>query len=114
MKEFTFPAWCNYGTGDSGESWIDVELTDEEAVRLVKFGTQSEIYYNEFYNCKELQDIYDKAYTIAVKQMTAELREWGDWLDESKRNNPDWKIDDTYPCGVEFPQEFEDMLPDEE
>lgn len=114
MKEFTFPAWCNYGTGDSGESWVDVELTDEEAERLEKYGTQAEIYYGEFYNCKELQDIYDKVYTIAVDQMTAELREWGDWLDEEKKNNPDWKIDDTYLCGVNFPQEFEDMLPDEE
>lgn len=114
MKEFTFPAWCRYGKGDSGESWIDVELTDEEAERLVKFGTQADIYYDGFYNCKELRDIYDKVYAIAVDQMTAELREWGDWVDEEDKNNPDWKADDTYACGVNFPQEFEDMIPDEE
>ena len=114
MKEFTFPAWCRYGKGDSGESWIDVELTDEEAKRLEKFGTQSEIYYNEFYDCKELKDIYDKVYAIAVEQMTAELREYGDWDDDDEKNNPDWKIDDTYFCGVNFPSEFEDMLSDEE
>ena len=30
MKEYTFSAWCNYGKGDFGESWIDVDLTDEE------------------------------------------------------------------------------------
>lgn len=113
MKEFTFPAWCNYGKGDSGESWIDVELTDEEAERLVKYGTQSEIYYNEFYRCEELKDIYQKVYAIAVRQITDELREFGDWLDEEKQNNSEWKVDDTYMCGVEFPRDFEEMLLEE-
>lgn len=114
MKEFTFPAWCSYGKGDSGESWSDVELTDEESERLIRYGTQAKIYYNEFYRCEELKDIYQKVYTIAVKQMTDELREFGDCLDEEKQNNPEWKVDDTYLCGVEFPSEFENMLIEEE
>lgn len=48
MKKFTFTAYCTLGKGDSGESWIDVELTDDEAERLEKYGTQPDIYYNEF------------------------------------------------------------------
>lgn len=113
MQEFTFIAYCNYGKGHSGESWIDVELTDEEAKRLKKYGTQSEIYYNEFSECEELQDIYKKVYDAAIKQMTDELRAFGD-LDDKYANDPDWKVDDTYSCGVNFPDEFEDMLVDEE
>lgn len=107
MKEFTFPAWCNFGKCDSGETWVDVELTDEEAERLIKYGTQAEIYYNGFSECEELKDIYKKVYAIAIKQMTEEIREFGD---DDHTADPDWEVDDTYACGVNFPNEFEDML----
>lgn len=113
MKEFTFPAYCNYGKGDSRDSWIDVELTDEEAELLLKYGTQSDIFYNDFYKCKELKELYNKIYSLAIKQMTEEVREFGD-SDDGYANDPNWKIDDTYLCSVNFPTEFEDMLIDEE
>lgn len=114
MKTFTFTAWCNYGPGDSGESWVDIELTDEEAERLVYFGTQPDIYYSDFSECQELSDIYQKVYAAAVDQMTAELRDIADWLDEKYVNDPNWKVDAIYACGVNFPEEFEEMLQDEE
>ena len=113
MKEFTFTAYCTYGKENSGESWIDVELTDEEAERLIKYGTQAEIYYNDFCRCEELKDLYKKIYAIAIEQMTDELRDFGD-LDDKYANDPDWKVDDTYQCDVNFPDEFEDMLVEEE
>ena len=112
MKEFTFTAYCTFGKGDSGESWIDVELTDEEAESLEKYGTQPDIYYNGFSQCKELEDLYKKLYDIAVDQMTEEMRDFGD-LEEKYANDPNWKVDDLYPCGVNFPTDFEDMLPEE-
>lgn len=113
MKEFTFTAWCRFGKGDSGESWIDIELTDEEAEKLIHYGTQTDIYYNEFSRCKELKDLYQKIYTLAVDQMTEEMKDFGD-LDEKYATDPNWKIDELYPCGVSFPSEFEDMLPNED
>ena len=113
MKEFTFIAYCTYGRGDSGESYVDVELTEKEAKKLIKYGTKPDIYYNDFENCEELKDIYDKVYAIAVEQMTDELRDFGD-LDKEYADNPNWKVDDTYQCGVNFPDEFEDMLVEEE
>jgi hypothetical protein len=109
MKEYTFTAYCTFGKGDSGESWVDVELTDEEAERLIKYGTQPDIYYNEFYRCKELQDLYNKIYDIAIKQMTEEIRDFGD-LEEKYASDPNFKVDDLYPCGVNFPFEFEELL----
>lgn len=105
MKEFTFTAYCTFGKGDSGETWIDVELTDEEAERLIKYGTQSDIYWDGFSKCEELKDIYQKVYAIAIEQITEELKEWDD-----DARDPDWEADDTYACGVNFPKEFEDML----
>jgi hypothetical protein len=113
MREFTFTAYCIFGKGDSGESWVDVELTDEEAEMLIKHGTQPDVFYDEFRNCEELKDLYKKIYALAVKQMTEEMREFGD-LDEKYANDPYWSIDDIYPCGVNFPDEFEDMLVEEE
>jgi hypothetical protein len=109
MKEFTFTAYCTFGKGDSGESWVDVELTDDEAERLEKYGTQPDIYYNEFYRCEELKDLYNKIYDIAIDQMTEEMRDFGD-LKEKYANDPNFKVDDLYPCGVNFPLKFEDML----
>lgn len=105
MNTFTFPAWVEFGKNDYGETWVDVNLTDEESERLLKFGTQSDNYYGGFFQCEEIQDIYDKVYTIAVDQITEELGE--DWLDEDKR------ADEKFSCGVKFPSEFEDMLVEE-
>ena len=114
MKEFTFIAGCSYGKGDSGESYVDVELTDEEAELLIKYGTQADIYYDGFYKCKELKEIYNKVYKIAIEQMTEEVKDYADWLEEEKKNDDNWKIDDDYPCEVLFPFEFEVILVDED
>jgi hypothetical protein len=111
MKEYTFVAYCTFGKGDSGESWVDVELTDEESDMLIKYGTQTDIYYNGFFHCTELKELYDKIYDIAIQQMTEEMRDFGD-LDEELAQDPNWKIDDMYACGVNFPFEFENLLKD--
>lgn len=109
MKEFTFIAWCRFGRFDSGETEVEVELTDEESERLITHGTNADTYYNGFSECEELKDIYKKVYSIAVAQMTDEMRDYGE-LDEDELNNPNWEVDDSYACGVNFPSEFENML----
>lgn len=109
MKTITFPAYCTFGKGDSGETEVEVELTDEEYERVMKYGTDEDYYYDGFSECEELKDIYDKVYTIAVDQMTEEMRDFGD-LDEKYANDPNWKVDDLYHCGVHFPFEFEDII----
>lgn len=111
MKEFTFTAYCTFGKGDSGETEVEVELTDEEAERLIKYGTQPDIYYDGFSRCKELENLYQRIYALAVDQMTEEMRDFGD---DDHSDDPDWQVDDTYACGVNFPAEFEDMLIEEE
>lgn len=113
MKEITFISYCTFGKGDSGESYVDVELTDEEYATLIEFGTQPDIYYNGFNKCSELRSLYDRIYDIAIKQMTEEMKDFGE-LDAQYLNDPDWKVDDLYPCGVNFPFEFEEMLVEDE
>ena len=115
MKEFIFPAWCKSGKFCSGETLVEVNLTDDEAERLIKFGTDPKILhsYRGFYNCRDLNDIYDKVYKIAVVQITDEQKAWMSEDDEEEAeilNNPNWRADDLYEVGVEFPREFEKML----
>lgn len=107
MKKYTFIAYCTFGRGDSGETEVEVELTDEEAERLLKFGTQTDVFYDGFSRCEELRDLYQRIYSIAVEQMTEETRDFGN---EALADDPNWQVDDTYACGVNFPREFEDML----
>jgi hypothetical protein len=112
MKNITFPAYCRFGKLNSGETWVDVELTDEEAERIITLGTQPDIYYKGFQSCEELKDLYDRIYTIAVDQMSEEMRDFGE-LDKRFASNHELKVDDLYACGVNFPFEFEDLLCEE-
>lgn len=111
MKEYTFIAYCTFGKGDSGETEVTVELTDEEATLLEHHGKQADTYYNGFGNCKPLKNLYNKIYAIAIEQMTEEMIDYGD---EDHSDNPSWQIDDDYACGVNFPKEFENMLLEDE
>ena len=102
MQEFVFLAWCSFGTEYSE---VFVELTDEEAERLEHYGRQEDVLAKGFAKCEQLEDIYDKVYDIAVEQMTEELREFGD---VEYTADPNWKVNYTYACGVEFPSDFGD------
>lgn len=110
MKAYTFIAYCTFGRCYSGETEVDVELTDEESERLEYYGKQADLYYNGFERCEQLEDIYKKIYDIAVNRMTQEMIDFGD---EDHSDNPNWQVDDLYHCGVNFPTEFEDLLPEE-
>lgn len=110
MDEYTFPAWCRFGKLYCGETEVTVELTDEEAKMLERYGRQEDIYWDGFANCELLEELYKKVYAIAVEQMTEEIRCYGD---DDHASDPDWVVDDSYACGVEFPIEFEDMLIEE-
>lgn len=110
MKGYEFPAWCSFGKGDSGESIVYFELTDEEAARLEATAKDPDIYYDGFYEAEDLADIYKKVYAAAVEQITDELRD----ADLDIPADENWEADDTYAVGVEFPTEFEDLFEEDE
>lgn len=111
MEEYTFPAWCRLGEVYLGETEVAVELTNKEAKMLEQYGRHPDIFGDGFANCEPLKDLYKKVYAIAVEQMTEAIRYFGD---DDHANDPEWVVDDSYACGVEFPSEFEDMLMVEE
>ena len=110
MKKYTFSATTDLG-GD-GETYFDVELTEEESSLLEEYGKKSSVYYDGFSECKELKELYNRVYKIAVDILTEELREYEEFEDEEE--SEDWQADDTYSVEVLFPSEFEDMLIEDE
>ena len=70
MEKYTFPAWCRLGGLDSGETEVEIELTNEEAKMLEQYGRNSDVFGYGFENCEPLKDLYKKVYAIAVEQMT--------------------------------------------
>ena len=101
MKKYTFIATTDLG---DGQTYVDVNLTDEEAALLEKYGKISSVYYEGFSSCRELDAIYSKVYNEAVDVLTDELLEYEEDADE------DWRADDTYSVQVHFPEEFEEEL----
>ena len=107
MAIIEFGAWCSFGKNDNGETVVAAELTNEEIVRLRE--AAKEWYWDDFDECDEVHDIYEKVYALAVDQITSELREnqpgFGEQLGENE------KADSIYYIGVAWPEEME---PEEE
>lgn len=110
MKKYTFSATTDLG-GD-GETFFDVELTEQESALLEEYGRKSSVFYDGFSYCKELKELYSKVYKIAVDILTEELRDYEEFEDDEE--SEDWQADDTYAVEVLFPKEFEDMLLEDE
>lgn len=115
MKEFEFVACCNYGPGDSGETYLNIDLSDEEASRLESACADPDIYYGqEFCKYEPLSDIYKKVYARAIAEITSELKYDCDFLPESIINDPFWRADDLYYIWIDFPGYLEPQDDEEE
>ena len=98
MRSVEFLAWCRFGRGDSAETCVFVELTEEEAQSL-----EAQDKDVPFAQCEGVKDIYEKAYAQAVQQITEELREMDElgtaYLEEGQT------ADEVYQIGVEWKTE---------
>ena len=99
----TFDYWLSYGKGDSGEGYIEMEITEEEYERLrkafIKFG-------EEFDECEMVADIYDRVWDLANEDATSTLVAEG-LLEEGT------KASERYPIGVCYPFSYDDFDDDE-
>ncbi len=102
MKTITFPCWTNFGSGDSVDWEIDIEITDEEYGRLLT------VIQNDpedfFYENNDLNDIYRKVYKEAVDVATADILSYDEDLAEQYGADDDWKADYLYCIGVAYPE----------
>ncbi len=88
----TFDYSLSFGKGHSGESYIEIELTDEEYKRLQVAQESGE----EFMDCKLVKDIYDKVYELADEDATQDLVFEG-ILDKDRRASESYLIEVYYP-----------------
>lgn len=92
MVQITFDYTLSFGKGDSGESYIEIDLTDEEYARLQEAQESGK----DFIDCESVADIYDRVYELANEEATNDLVAEG-ILDKSK------KASEVYPIEVYFP-----------
>ena len=90
-----FDYTVSFGKGDAGESWIEMEVTEEEYERLQEAQESGE----EFEDCESVKDIYDRAYDLADEDATRDLIAEG-ILDEKYE-----KASELYPITVYFTEE---------
>lgn len=107
MITVEFGAWCSFGNGDSEDTVVAVELSEAEVERLRD--AAKEWYWDDFAECEEVSDIYDKVREIAIDQITDELKEYQPGFTEMLGEGE--KADSIYFIGVAWPEEME---PDEE
>lgn len=88
----TFEYWVSFGKGDYGESYIEMEITEEECERLRK----AEEVCEDFYKCEMVADIYERAYELADREATANLQADG-ILAKDKRASEVYPIEVCYP-----------------
>ena len=83
-----------FGRGDYGESYIEIELTEEEYERFQKAQDSGD----DFCDCELVQDIYERAYELADEDATQDLLD-ADMLDEGE------KASELYSIVIDFPEE---------
>lgn len=92
-----FDVLVRFGRDDAGESFIDMELTEEEYERIQEAKESGE----DFAECESVADIYERACEIADEVVSEELREAG-WLEEGQTAS------ELYPVEVYFESEDDD------
>ncbi len=82
MKIYTFPYGGSFGKGDSWDSENEVELTDEEAVRLEASARKEPRWHLD--EDPEISDIYDKVYEYLFNHDIETLMNDEYWIEEHR------------------------------
>ena len=81
------------------------EVTEEEYERLTTAMESGE----DFCDCEEVKDIYDRICDIVDEIATADLLAYNEDIKEKYGTNPDFKASDLYSIFVQFLEEDEDI-----
>lgn len=95
--EYSFECWCNFGGCHSGDSYIEMEVTEEEFERLETARKSGK----SFYECKEVADLYERAYELADEDATDSLI-MADIIEKGQ------KASDLYSIGVDFDRYYDE------
>lgn len=101
------------GTSFSDSDWEqEIEVTEEEYERLTKAMKTGD----DFYDCDEVRDIYNRIYDIVDEIATADLLAYDEDIQEEYGNDPNFKASHLFSISVQFPdnEEEEEDFEDEE
>lgn len=84
--------WYSFGKGDYGESYFEMEITEEEYARTQAAEETGE----EFEECEDVADIYRRAYELADEHATDNLTADG-ILENGMRAGSAYPITVRYP-----------------
>ena len=82
MKRYTFPYGGSFGKGDSWDGENEVELTDEEAVRLEASARKEPRWHLD--EDPEIDDIYEKVYAFLYNHDIETLMNDKYWIEERR------------------------------
>lgn len=109
-----FQAFTGFGKGDNADWDFCYEVTEEEYARLRQAAKEG----YDFYDAKDVADLYDKIYDAAVDEATDSFIENDpemieDYLDEGQTLD-EWRADDVYQIEVNFPYDWMEEYEDDE
>lgn len=90
----TFNYSISFGKGDGADSYVEMEITDEEYARLQEAQETGE----DFEDCELVEDIYERVYELADEDATQDLID-AEYLEDGE------KASELYPIVIEYPEE---------
>lgn len=94
---YTFPARISFGPGDTAETEVDFDLTDDESLALAAAFRRSNETGESFCDIPEVASTYQAVYAAAVAQITKEMMASGELTEDAD------SADALYTIGVHFP-----------
>lgn len=83
----------SFGRGDGADSYVEMEISEEDYARLQQAQNSGE----DFENCELVKDIYEQVYELADEDATQDLRD-AEYLDE------DEKASELYSIVIDYPE----------
>ena len=105
MKTFTFPYYISFGKGDSVDCEITIELTDEDAARLVTSANEGGRF--RLREDESIEDIYDAVFTAIMDREKQAL------MDDPEPVEDALSWEDDYDPDAEITEEQIDAYLDE-
>lgn len=90
----TFNYSISFGRGDGADSYVEMEITEEEHAKLQEAQESGE----DFEDCELVEDIYERVYDLADEDATQDLID-AEYLDEGE------KASELYSIVVDYPEE---------
>lgn len=111
MKRFSFPYFATFADGDTGEGYLDYELSDEQVALILKLQKEDGLFATdiELLDYPELEEAGRSLYTLAEEDTIRSCEEngWFDGYDEEEAAEERETVFGSISYTVRIPEELE-------